>query len=78
MDKLEISKQHQINYLREMSKTPGWKVLEFRIIQQLKTKKTNLENCKPEELSKLQGEIKSHKFILRQIAETKGSDKNGT
>jgi len=78
MEKLKISEELQRKHLINLEKTPGWKVLKYRIEEQIELKRTRLETADEyENIYWIQGEIRALKYILRQIDEAiKGSKNN--
>lgn len=63
--------QQQKNEIRNMSETAGWLVLEYRINEQLKMLRNQLENDHTCELRLIQEKIKAFKYVLRQVEEAR-------
>lgn len=73
MEKPTISEEQQNELLKELSRVAGWKILDWRIKNQLELIGKKLEGCKEEELTVLQGQVQSLRYVLRQV---EGSVKN--
>lgn len=68
---LESSKETQKTQLRQLLDTFGWKVLEYRIKEQMELLRSQLENDGGVDTIANQNQLKAFKFVLRQVEESR-------
>jgi len=62
-------------FLVQLRNSPGWKILERDIREQIKNKERRLRKCADYELDKIQGYLEGLEFPLQKVEESLKGEK---